>query len=103
VGRVEERKGHDKVIEALPEILRAIPEAVYVIVGVGSDLNRIKSLAQGLRVSDRVIFAGRVPDEALSRYYRTADLLSCLIEHLRMVIPKDSGWFFLRPTRVANP
>ncbi|MGE8942947.1 glycosyltransferase family 4 protein [Leptospira interrogans] len=73
----EERyKGHDKIIAALPAVLRVHPNAAYLIVGDGDDRSRLEQLTQQSGVSEHVVFAGRVPDEALIAYYRLADVFA---------------------------
>ena len=74
VARLIPRKGHDKVVEALPAILRQIPDVVYLIVGTGPEADRLQAHAQKRGVADRVIFAGCVPDEDLPAYYNAADV-----------------------------
>lgn len=44
LGRVVKRKGHDLIIAALPEIVKHVPEAVYVVAGDGPDLGRLQTL-----------------------------------------------------------
>jgi phosphatidylinositol alpha-1,6-mannosyltransferase len=70
----ERRKGHDRVIKALPAIVTAVPNAVYLIAGHGVDRTRLEALAQSLGVADNVVFAGRVAPEELPQLYRLADL-----------------------------
>src|SRR5207253_5289087 len=70
----ERGKGHDHVIEALPQVLAACPNAVYVVVGDGDDRSRLQRLAQATGVADRVVFAGAVDDSELPDYYRLADV-----------------------------
>lgn len=65
-------KGHDALIEAMPEVLEAIPDGKLWIVGQGDDAERLQRKAHGLGVSDSVVFHGRVSDEELSRLYRSA-------------------------------
>jgi len=103
VGRIEKRKGHDMVIQALPEILREIPETVYMVVGVGSDLNRIKSLARELNVTDQVIFVGRVSDEDLPRYYNTADIFVMPNRTLDNNDTEGFGLVFLEANACSKP
>ena len=74
VGRLVERKGHDTVIRALPEILRQVPTALYLIVGTGPEESRLKDLAHELGVEDQVVFVGYVPDGELPAYYNACDL-----------------------------
>ncbi len=61
VGRLVERKGFDKVIEALPQIVTKIPKVVYLIAGVGEDELRLKNLSN--KVVKSVVFLGKVSDE----------------------------------------
>jgi len=75
VGRLnsEERyKGHDIVIQALPEILRRIPRCCYWIVGSGDDVERLRAVARDVGVSGNVKFWGRVADVA--PFYRECDI-----------------------------
>ncbi len=72
VGRLVERKGVDKVIEAMPFILEHCPNALYVVVGDGPYREKLKQLAKEKGVSDYVLFAGRVPD--IRPFYRTCDV-----------------------------
>jgi phosphatidylinositol alpha-1,6-mannosyltransferase len=67
-------KGHDKVLAALPEICRRIPDIVYLIVGDGDDVARLRSVAETSGVSDRVVFAGHVPESELPDHFRVADV-----------------------------
>lgn len=66
---VERDKGYDLVLEALPRIRRAIPEARYVLVGKGPDRPRIEARIRALGLEDAVILAGFVPEEDLPHYY----------------------------------
>ncbi|WP_071189329.1 glycosyltransferase [Trichormus sp. NMC-1] len=66
-------KGVDVTIRALPQIIQVVPEVKYLVIGRGDDQPRLAQLAQDLGVSDRVIFAGFVPTEALMLHYRLAD------------------------------
>ncbi len=76
VGRLssaEQYKGYDTVIHALPEILRAIPNVKYLIVGQGDDRARIESLIAKLGLSRQVILAGYVTDQELVGHYNLCD------------------------------
>ena len=73
---VDRYKGYDKVIEVIPELLKEIPVARYIIVGEGDDdeISRIKKLITDLNLSDNVIMTGHVTDKELSEYYMLADV-----------------------------
>jgi glycosyltransferase involved in cell wall biosynthesis len=53
-GRLERYKGHQRVIEALPYVMREIPEAHLLILGRGSYESDLCKLARHLGISDRV-------------------------------------------------
>jgi phosphatidyl-myo-inositol dimannoside synthase len=77
VGRLdpEERcKGQDRIIRALPPILAAFPDIVYLIVGGGADQERLEALARDCAVADHVVFAGNVSADELPQFYRLADV-----------------------------
>jgi phosphatidylinositol alpha-1,6-mannosyltransferase len=69
-------KGCDRVLMALPAILRAEPSVRYLIVGTGDDVIRLRRLAESLGVDRHVTFCGFVPDDELPAYYRLADVFA---------------------------
>jgi phosphatidylinositol alpha-1,6-mannosyltransferase len=77
VGRLaaaERGKGHDRVLQALGELVGVNPDLVYLVVGEGDDRARLKNLACKLGIEDAVVFAGMVPPDQLADYYRLADV-----------------------------
>lgn len=74
VGRLEERKGHDQVIRALPRLLKKIPNMMYVIAGTGAEEGRLKQLCHSLGVERSVHFLGFVADDLLPSLYNLADV-----------------------------
>jgi phosphatidylinositol alpha-1,6-mannosyltransferase len=76
VGRLVERKGHDMIIRALPQVLNRVREAVYLIVGRGPMEKRLRALAREMGVQDRVLFCGFVPEKDLMAYYQAADVFA---------------------------
>ncbi|MCM8799414.1 MAG: glycosyltransferase family 4 protein [Candidatus Omnitrophica bacterium] len=67
-------KGCDKVIMCLPKILKVIPNLKYILVGEGSDIERIKNLVSELNLKDYVILTGYIDDDMLPDYYNLSDL-----------------------------
>ncbi len=74
LGRLVPRKGQDRVIEALPQVLRQVPDVVYLIAGDGPDRERLERLAWDQGVADHVRFVGRVAHGEGRAYYNAADL-----------------------------
>lgn len=54
IGRLEQYKGHHRVIAALPKILEQRPDAHLWIAGAGPYESKLRELAQQLGVADRV-------------------------------------------------
>jgi glycosyltransferase involved in cell wall biosynthesis len=71
VGHLIERKGHDLVIGALPEL----PGYTLLVAGDGPEHTKLQSLATSLGVAGRVRFLGAVPHADLAKLYSAADAL----------------------------
>jgi phosphatidyl-myo-inositol dimannoside synthase len=76
VSRLVERKGQDKLIEAFPEVLRRVPEAVLVLIGGGPYERELRALAAGSPARQRIRFVGQVPDEDLPAAYAGLDVFA---------------------------
>jgi phosphatidylinositol alpha-1,6-mannosyltransferase len=79
VGRLaptERYKGHDRIIEALPEVASRVPAARYLIVGSGDDIARLEELTRRTGMRERVVFAGAVSPAELADYFQIADVFA---------------------------
>jgi phosphatidylinositol alpha-1,6-mannosyltransferase len=74
LARLDERKGQDMMIRALPEIRKAVPDVIYLVVGEGSYGPDLRALVSKLRLEDVVVFTGAVSDEQVLLFYRTCDV-----------------------------
>ena len=74
VSNLGERKGHDMVLKALPEVLKIIPNLIYLIGGTGPTRKPLESLVKSLNLKDLVKFLGYIPKEDLSSYYHLSDM-----------------------------
>lgn len=74
VGRLQKRKGHDRMILALRELRSSVPDVLYAIVGEGEERASLEMLAAREGVADHVQFLGEVDDEQLIRCYQQCDL-----------------------------
>ena len=61
------------IIEIVPELLKDF-DLKLVIVGTGEYLENLKRLAKEKGVLDKVIFAGKVTDEEMIKYYNLANV-----------------------------
>jgi len=76
VGNVTERKGQDVVIRALPEVIKEIPNAHYMIVGLPTRKKEMQDLARQLGVSEHVHFFERVNNDELIRFFNSCDVFA---------------------------
>ena len=74
IGSYYPYEGLDLLLEALPAIVAADPSVHLLLVGGGPDELRLRNQAADSPVADRIHFAGRVPHEAVGRYYGLVDL-----------------------------
>ncbi len=98
----ERYKNIDLVIKAMPEILKRIPDAYYVIVGEGSDRFRLELLAKKVGVRDNIIFAGYVSDKVLPFYYEACDVFVLPSEKEGFGIVFLEAMYFAKPCIGAN-
>ena len=76
VGRLVHRKGQDTLIEALPEIVSAFPDAHLLFVGVGPHLEYIHKRAIQLNVLQHISFVGRVQYSELPRFISVGEIFA---------------------------
>lgn len=74
IGRLEPRKGFDKVIAVLPELVRRFPGLTLAIAGDGPDRARLQALVRDKGVGDSVKLLGRVDDAMRAALLSSADL-----------------------------
>lgn len=68
----ERYKGYDRVIQAMPSVLKIFPDAKYIIVGDGNDIPRIEKMIFDLKVKKNVFLVGFVSEDELNDYYDIA-------------------------------
>ena len=89
VARLAEGKGFPHVIRVLPEILKRVPNAVWLIIGDGPKKQEIMTSIQQKYLQNVVRFLGSIPHEELPLYLQSADLF------LLMTHPDEAheeGW-----------
>jgi glycosyltransferase involved in cell wall biosynthesis len=82
VGRLEERKGINYLIQTVPEVVSKFPNAHYYIIGDDtttgkghtSVLSELKQFIANANCSANITFIPRVPLVDLPQYYRSADI-----------------------------
>lgn len=71
LGRMDKRKGLDRLIRTLPIVRKSIPDIKLFAGGKGPLLNEYKKLAEQLNVSDCIEFLGYIDEKDLASLYRS--------------------------------
>lgn len=74
VGRIAKEKSIDFLINNMKEIVKKIPKSKLVIVGDGPDMNDLMELTSKNKLSNNVIFTGKVPWMEVPKYYQMANV-----------------------------
>ncbi len=69
-----DNKGYEKVVRAMSDIVKKIPNVKYLLVGGGNDAERMKNLVKELGLENNVILTGPAKDEEMVDYYNLADV-----------------------------
>lgn len=76
VGRLQRRKGHDILIQALPAIKQQVPDVLYSIVGDGEERAFLEQSARDLQVLEHVQFRGETSDGELAKCYQQCNIFA---------------------------
>jgi glycosyltransferase involved in cell wall biosynthesis len=82
VRRIVYKNGIDTLIDAAKLAVRKNPNIVFLIVGIGPNMENAQEKIKQLGLAKNVVFAGFVSSEELPFYYNTADFF---------VVPSKSG------------
>jgi glycosyltransferase involved in cell wall biosynthesis len=82
-GRLERYKGHHRVIEALPDVVRQVQDAHLVVLGSGPYESDLLKLAKRLGVLDRVTIKSIAPDDrrAMATALAEASVVAALSDY----------------------
>ncbi len=72
VGNLVEVKGLEYGIRSVAQLAERFPRLHYTIVGDGPLRRRLETLAESLRIADRVTFTGALPDVEVEAHYEAA-------------------------------
>ena len=76
VGRLVHRKGQDHLIEAMPEILKRVPQAHLLLVGEGPYRDHLQKLVKKHNLEAAVTFIGRIHYQDLPTYICVGDIFA---------------------------
>ena len=76
LARVEKRKGHKYIINAINEYKDQFPDLVYLIAGKGPYLNNIISYVKKLNLQDKILFLGWITEPEKSLILKNSDIFA---------------------------
>jgi len=69
-----EHKGQDRVLKAMSLVLKQVPNAIYLVVGGGTDARIEEVLSEQPELRSNVVFAGAASNDQRVEYYNLADV-----------------------------
>ena len=76
LARVEKRKGHKFIINAINELKDQFPNLIYLIAGKGPYLNHIKSYVENLNLQEYILFLGWITEPEKSLILKNSDIFA---------------------------
>ncbi len=64
----------ESLIKSIPLILKEMPKTKFVIAGTGPQEKMLKKLAHSLKILEMTQFIGRIPNDEMPKYLKTADI-----------------------------
>lgn len=102
--RFVKRKGQDALVEAWPEVLRALPDARLLLVGDGPSRTAVERRAMSSGVADSVLFTGSVPWEEVPAHTDAGDVYAMPVRTRRWGLEAEAfGIVFLEAGACGLP
>ena len=76
LARVEKRKGHKFIINAINELKDQFPDLIYLIAGKGPYLNDIKKYVEDLNLQKYILFLGWITEPEKSLILKSSDIFA---------------------------
>jgi glycogen(starch) synthase len=74
IGRLVYEKGFQLALEAMPRVLRALPDTRFLVAGSGTHEEELRRQAEDLGLTGHGAFLGWIGDDVLHSLYRIADV-----------------------------
>ena len=104
VGRLVHRKGQDRLIEAMSEILKKVPRAHLLLVGEGPYREYLQKLVHQHKLESSVTFIGRIQYQDLPMYICVGDIFAMPSRSLLMGLEVEGlGIVYLEASSCGLP
>lgn len=74
VARLIEWKGYRYIVEAIPQVIKKYPDAIFLFVGQGNQKEELQQLAKQLNVLSYIVFAGWIDRAYIPSLYAILDV-----------------------------
>ncbi|MCL2819354.1 MAG: glycosyltransferase family 4 protein [Oscillospiraceae bacterium] len=74
VGNIIERKGVKFIVEAAPAVIKKYPDFIFVFLGMGNEMDNMKSLSMDLGINENLLFLGYVTEDEKAAFMASADM-----------------------------
>jgi L-malate glycosyltransferase len=75
VGRLRWEKGHDILLDAMPEVIKVIPDVMLLVVGDGPNRMSLELRAKSLGLASNIIWLGQMYHEEVLKLYTVMDVV----------------------------
>lgn len=103
VGRLDLRKGHDRVLDVLPELVQELPELIYLIGGSGANESRLREQVRNLKLEEHVLFCGFVPEHEIVAFHHLGEIFVMPNRNLEDGDAEGFGIVFLEANACGKP
>lgn len=73
-GQISRDRGLDRLIAAMPKIVKEEPDVRFIVIGKGPEKSRLFDLSKHLNVDKFILFLGEVSHESIPEYVSLADV-----------------------------
>jgi len=75
IGRLVPEKGVNVLLGAVKPVLEKMPNTKFVIAGEGWHRNELQRITKELKIEEKVLFTGYLPEEDFLAYFNVSDIL----------------------------
>lgn len=76
LGRLDPRKNHAAVVQAVAELVPQFPQLIYILAGQGRQMESLRAQVNQLGIADRVVFTGMVDAPTKLAMYGSCDVFA---------------------------
>jgi L-malate glycosyltransferase len=75
VGRLRQEKGQDILLDAMPDVIKAIPNVMLLVVGDGPDRMSLELRAKSLGLARNILWLGQMDHDEVIKLYTIMDVV----------------------------